>query len=76
VALTWYALSGPAGLPDDVVQKLHHAVSTAWTTPTVMRRLAEDAIVAEPMSPQAVTAFVTSEVRKWGPISRRVMGKP
>jgi tripartite-type tricarboxylate transporter receptor subunit TctC len=76
VAATWYALSGPAGLSSDVVEKLNQAVNAAWATPAVRRRLADDAIVAEPMSPQAVTAFVTSEVRKWGPISRRVMINP
>jgi tripartite-type tricarboxylate transporter receptor subunit TctC len=76
VAVTWYALSGPAGLSDDVVQKLNQAVNAAWATPAVKRRLADDAIVAEPMSPQAVTAFVTREVRKWGPIARRVMTSP
>src|SRR6266853_315179 len=76
VAVTWYALSGPAGLANDVVRKLNQAVNAAWATPAVRRRLADDAIVAEPMSPQAVTEFVTSEVRKWGPISRRVMANP
>jgi tripartite-type tricarboxylate transporter receptor subunit TctC len=76
VALTWYALSGPAGLPDDVVQKLNRAVNAAWAMPEMRRRLADDAIVAEPMSPQAVTAFVASEVRKWGPISRHVVVSP
>lgn len=76
VALTWYALSGPAGLPDDVVQKLNHAVNAAWAMPALRRRLADDAIVAEPMSPQAVTAFVASEVHKWGPISKRVVANP
>jgi tripartite-type tricarboxylate transporter receptor subunit TctC len=76
VAVTWYALSGPAGLPRDVVEKLNQAVNAAWATPAVRRRLADDAIMAEPMSPLAVTAFVTNEVRKWGPISRRVMTNP
>jgi tripartite-type tricarboxylate transporter receptor subunit TctC len=76
VALTWYALSGPAGLPDDVVQKLNRAVNAAWAMPEMRRRLADDAIVAEPMSPQAVTAFVASEVREWGPISRHVVVSP
>ena len=76
VALTWHALSGPAGLSDDVVRKLNHAVNTAWATPAVRQRLADDAIIAEPMSPEAVTGFVTSEVRKWGPIARRVMASP
>jgi tripartite-type tricarboxylate transporter receptor subunit TctC len=76
VAVTWYALSGPAGLPEDVVQKLNRAVNAAWATPALRSRLADDAITAEPMSPQAVTMFVTNEVRKWGPIAKRVVGSP
>ena len=76
VAVTWFALSGPAGLPDDVVAKLNRAVNAAWATPAVRRRLADDAVAAEPMSPAEVTAFVTSEVQKWGPVSRRVMTSP
>jgi tripartite-type tricarboxylate transporter receptor subunit TctC len=76
VAFTWYALSGPAGLPYDVVEKLNHAVNVAWATPALRRMLADDAIVTEPMSPQAVTAFVASEVHKWGPISRHVVVGP
>jgi tripartite-type tricarboxylate transporter receptor subunit TctC len=76
VAVTWYALSGPAGLPDDVVQKLNRAVNAAWATPALRWRLADDAIMAEPMSPQAVTMFVTNEVRKWGPIAKRVVASP
>jgi tripartite-type tricarboxylate transporter receptor subunit TctC len=76
VALTWYVLSGPAGLSADIVAKLNQAVNAAWATPALRRRLADDAIVAEPMSPAAVTAFVTSEVQKWGPIARQVMAGP
>jgi tripartite-type tricarboxylate transporter receptor subunit TctC len=76
VAYTWYALSGPAGLSDDVVQKLNHAVNAAWATPALRRRLADDAIVAEPMTPQAVTTFVTSEVHKWAPLAKRIVGSP
>jgi len=76
VAVTWYALSGPAGLSDDVVQKLNHAVNAAWATPALRSRLADDAIVAAPMSPQAVTTFVADEVRKWGPIAKRVVASP
>jgi tripartite-type tricarboxylate transporter receptor subunit TctC len=76
VALTWFALSGPAGLPENVVVRLNQAVNAAWATPALRRRLAEDAIAAEPMSPAQVTAFVASEVRKWGPVSRRVTTSP
>src|SRR5215470_17761109 len=76
VAFTWYALSGPAGLPDEVVQKLNHAVNAAWATPALTQRLADDAIMVELMSPRTVTMFVTNEVRKWGPIAKRVVPSP
>jgi tripartite-type tricarboxylate transporter receptor subunit TctC len=76
VAVTWFALSGPAGLPENVVVRLNQAVNAAWAAPALRRRLAEDAIAAEPMSPAQVTAFVASEVRKWGPVARRVTTSP
>jgi tripartite-type tricarboxylate transporter receptor subunit TctC len=76
VALTWFALSGPAGLPDDIVTKLNRAVNEAWALPEVKRRLAADAIATEAMTPQQVTSFVTDEVRKWGPLARRVVQNP
>jgi tripartite-type tricarboxylate transporter receptor subunit TctC len=76
VALTWFALSGPAGLPDDIVTKLNRAVNEAWALPEVERRLAADAIATEAMTPQQVTNFVTDEVRKWGPLAKRVVQNP
>jgi tripartite-type tricarboxylate transporter receptor subunit TctC len=76
VALTWFALSGPAGLPADVVARLNREVNAAWAGPALRRRLADDAIVAEPMSASEVTALVTAEVQKWGPVARRVMASP
>src|SRR5260370_10278749 len=64
VAVTWYALSGPAGLSSDVLEKLDQAVNAAWATPAVRRRLADAAIMAEPLSPQARPRFGTSEAGK------------
>jgi tripartite-type tricarboxylate transporter receptor subunit TctC len=76
VALTWFALSGPAGLADDIVTKVNRAVNEAWAQPDVKARLAADAIATEAMTPQQVTAFVTDEVRKWGPLAKRVVQNP
>jgi tripartite-type tricarboxylate transporter receptor subunit TctC len=76
VALTWFALSGPAGLPDDIVTKLNHTVNEAWAQSEVKARLAADAIATEAMTPQQVTGFVTDEVRKWGPLAKRVVQNP
>lgn len=72
VANTWYGLSGPAGLPKEVVQKLHGAVTRLLELPEVRARLDRDAIETQPMTPEEFTAFLTGEVKKWGPIAKAV----
>ncbi len=76
VALTWYALPGPAGHSGDVVARLDQAVNVAWAVPALRRRLADDAVVTEPMSPAATAAFVAGEVQKWRPVAKQVMASP
>jgi len=70
--LTWYALSGPAGLPAEVVQKLNGAVSRVLDLPAARARLDRDAIEARPMRPEEITQYMASEIDKWAPVARRV----
>src|SRR5262249_26304308 len=85
VANTWYALSGPAGLPatawhglggpaggrDEIGAKRNKAVAEALAMPDVKKRLDDDAIEREPMTPEQVTTFFAAEIAKWGPIARQ-----
>jgi tripartite-type tricarboxylate transporter receptor subunit TctC len=71
VANTWYALSGPAGVPDEIVAKLNRAVAEVLELPDVKQRLDQDAIERDAMTPEALTKFVASEVAKWGPIAKK-----
>jgi len=71
VANTWYALSGPAGLPDEIVQKLNRAVAEVLALPDVKKRLDDDAIEREAMTPAQVTKLFADETAKWGPIAKR-----
>lgn len=76
VAYTWYGLSGPARLPAEITTRLHQAVTQLMTLPQVRRRLDDDSIITEPMSPEAFTAFMASEVAKWGPIAKSIAATP
>jgi tripartite-type tricarboxylate transporter receptor subunit TctC len=76
VARTWYALSGPAGVPDEIVQKLNRAVGEVLDMPDVKARLDQDAIERESMTPAQVTAFVAGEIAKWGPIAKKYVHAP
>jgi tripartite-type tricarboxylate transporter receptor subunit TctC len=71
VATTWFGLSGPAGLPADMVQKLNRAVIQVLEMPVVKERLDRDAIETKPMSPDEFTAFMASEIAKWSPLAKQ-----
>jgi tripartite-type tricarboxylate transporter receptor subunit TctC len=72
VATTWFGLSGPAGLPAEITQKLNQAVIQVMALPAVRERLARDAIETRPMRPDEFTRFMQAEIDKWAPLARRV----
>lgn len=65
VAPSWVALSAPAGLDPVIVQKLNAATNRILAHEEVKKRLFEDAIAIEPMSPAQTAAFVASETTAW-----------
>lgn len=69
VASTWFSLSGPAGLPTDIAQKLNAAVNKVLQMPEISSRLEQDAIEPKPMSPDELTSFVEREIARWTPIA-------
>jgi tripartite-type tricarboxylate transporter receptor subunit TctC len=67
VVTTWYALSGPAGLPREIVERLNREVNKAMELPKVREHLAREMVQSRPMTPDEITAFMKSEVDKWVP---------
>lgn len=67
IVTTWYSLSGPAGLPKDIVERLNREVNRAMEAPKVRDQLAQEAIQTKPMTPEEMTQFMKSEVDKWVP---------
>jgi len=72
-AVSWFALSGPAGLPSDITLRLNAAVARMLELPEVKKRLDRDAIETRAMSPEEFTTFVASEIDKWAPVARSVV---
>jgi tripartite-type tricarboxylate transporter receptor subunit TctC len=73
VTLTWYALSGPAGLPPEIVRRLNAAVSRMLELPQVRNKFDRDAIEARSMSPEEITQYLASEIARWAPVAKRVV---
>ena len=70
VAATWFSLSGPAKLPNDIVQQVSRETLKAMQSPEVQRRLAVDAIESRSMSPEEFTRFIEAETVRWAPLAK------
>jgi tripartite-type tricarboxylate transporter receptor subunit TctC len=65
VAENFLGVSGPAGLPKNVVDRLHGAMRKSLADPKVQQRLAELGVQGRDMTPEQFTAFVANQVRDW-----------
>ncbi|HEX9466586.1 MAG TPA: tripartite tricarboxylate transporter substrate binding protein [Alphaproteobacteria bacterium] len=76
IATTWFSLSGPVGLPPDIVNRINAVVTKSWQKPEVRKRLDRDAIDPEPYTPAEFTEFVKAEIARWAPLARASGAKP
>ncbi len=65
---TWFGLFGPAGLPPEVLARLHKAFSEALGAPEVKARMAQLMAEPSPTTPEQFSAFVKAELAKYGPV--------
>ena len=65
---SYIAVLGPAGMPRDVVQKLHDGYSKALHTPEITRRLAEMGVDVLAGSPDELTKLMPREISKWAAV--------
>jgi tripartite-type tricarboxylate transporter receptor subunit TctC len=64
----WQGLIGPAGLPREVVQKLHAALRAALAKPEVRERFGVAGTPVMERDPQAFAAFIKAENERWVPL--------
>jgi tripartite-type tricarboxylate transporter receptor subunit TctC len=65
VAENFLGVSGPAGLPQAVVGRLHAAMVEVLADPVVIKRLDDLGVAGRRMSPAEFTAFVKNQVSEW-----------
>jgi tripartite-type tricarboxylate transporter receptor subunit TctC len=68
VATIWFSLSGPAGMPTDVVERLNAEVRKALDAPDTRERLRPEGIEPGRLTAAEFSAFVAAEVKRWAPI--------
>ena len=66
VALNWWGVLFPAGVPKPIVQKLHADTVKTLADPDVKKKFADLGVVAVSSTPEAFGRFIKSEMDKYG----------
>jgi tripartite-type tricarboxylate transporter receptor subunit TctC len=72
----WYGLLGPAGLPRDIVTRLHGAFRSALTDPAIRERLTSQGVDVIASSPEELGAYLAWEIPKWAAVVKAAGMKP
>lgn len=71
-ATAWNALVGPAGMPADVVQRVHDAFAKTMARPEVRDKLRAGGLEPVGDAPEAFARFQRAEIAKWTKIAKDV----
>jgi tripartite-type tricarboxylate transporter receptor subunit TctC len=69
-ATLWLSISGPAGMPAPIVQRLYTEISKALKDPEVQSSFRTGGVEALAMPPNELNAYMRTENEKWGKVVR------
>ena len=67
-ATLWLSISGPAGMPKDLVQRLTIEIAKALKDPDLQSKFREAGVEADSMSGDELLRYMHSEDAKWGKV--------
>ncbi len=70
-AYAWGGMLGPANMPGDIVQRLSKEIVAAVNSKEVTDRMLNEGTVPTPQSPEEFSAYIKSEIQKWGEVLRK-----
>lgn len=76
IADSWFGLSGPAGLPTSIVNRLNTEVRAALALPDVRKEMEKAGAESNKLDSDGFTAFIRSEVARWTPVVQAVKVQP
>ena len=70
---SWFAISGPAGMSEEIVQRLNRETVKVLRHPEMQKRLELEAFEIKFMDSNAFTNFVKSQIARWAPIAKSAL---
>ena len=72
----WGGMIGPANMPRDIVMRLNKEIVDTLRQKDVIDRMLSEGTVPTPSSPEEFTAYMKSELKKWGDVVKLANIKP
>ncbi|MSQ57755.1 MAG: tripartite tricarboxylate transporter substrate binding protein [Limnohabitans sp.] len=66
----WWGLSGPAGMPSDIVEKLYQASTLVMNDPVIREKMISQGMIVTPLSSKDFNDFALVELVKWTKLVR------
>ncbi|MEN3364361.1 MAG: hypothetical protein V7606_1635, partial [Burkholderiales bacterium] len=67
-AVIWFSLSGPAGMPQEIVQRLNSEVRRIMKMPDLREKLKPEGIEPGDLDPKQFSEFLSAELKRWAPV--------
>jgi tripartite-type tricarboxylate transporter receptor subunit TctC len=74
-ATLWLSISGPAGMPKDLVQRLTTEIAKALKDPDLQSKFREAGVEADSMSGDELLRYMHAEDAKWGKVVKETGAK-
>lgn len=71
---TWFSVSGPPGMPKDIVDKLNAEIRRGLQTPALRTAMANESMESMDLDAAAFTSYVASEIARWTPAVKSLSG--
>jgi len=75
-AYAWAGMIGPANMPRDIVMRLNKEIVATLNQKDVIDRMLAEGTVPTPSTPEEFTAYLKSELKKWGEVVKMAGIKP
>jgi tripartite-type tricarboxylate transporter receptor subunit TctC len=74
-ATVWLSISGPAGMPKDLVQRLSSEIARALKDPDLQTKFREAGVEADAINGEELLRYMRSEDAKWGKVVKETGAK-
>lgn len=71
-ALTWFSLSGPAGMPAALVNRINQAVRKIMQSPHAQEQLRKNSMETFDWDVARFNQYFSDEIKRWGPMVKQV----